>query len=74
VTQTRHAAVPSLKKLAFKDKLVGKGVSTDLTIKKLQALHRELADLEQELVEVQTDLEGLVKANVSIIFPPDYPF
>ncbi|KAJ7839550.1 armadillo-type protein [Mycena olivaceomarginata] len=45
VAQTRHAAVPSPKKLAFKDKLVGKGVSTDLTIKKLQALHRELARL-----------------------------
>ncbi|KAF8189855.1 cohesin-associated protein Pds5 [Mycena galopus ATCC 62051] len=54
VAQTRHAAVPSPKKLAFRDKLTGKGLSTDLLIKKLQLLHRELADLEQELVDVNS--------------------
>jgi sister-chromatid-cohesion protein PDS5 len=72
VAQTRHAAVPSPKKLAFKDKLVGKGVSTDLTIKKLQALHRELADLEQELVDV-TSLGGVRKEliNSSILLHKD---
>jgi hypothetical protein len=53
-------AVSSPKKLTFKDKLVGKGVSTDLTIKKLHALHRELADLEQGLVDV-TSLEVSAK-------------
>ncbi|KAF7350447.1 Sister chromatid cohesion protein pds5 [Mycena venus] len=54
VAQTRHAAAPSPQKLAFRDKLVGKGLSTDLLIKKLQVLHRELADLEQELVDVNS--------------------
>ncbi|KAF7349279.1 Sister chromatid cohesion protein pds5 [Mycena sanguinolenta] len=54
VAQTRHAAAPSPKKLAFRDKLTGKGLSTDLLIKKLQVLHRELADLEQELVDVNS--------------------
>ncbi|KAJ7810116.1 armadillo-type protein, partial [Mycena leptocephala] len=46
--------VPSPKKLAFHDKLIVKGLSTDLLIKKLQALHRELADMEQELVDVNS--------------------
>jgi sister-chromatid-cohesion protein PDS5 len=54
VAQTRHAVVPSPKKLAFHDKLIVKGLSTDLLIKKLQALHRELADMEQELVDVNS--------------------
>ncbi|KAJ6484326.1 armadillo-type protein [Mycena vitilis] len=54
VAQTRHAAVPSPKKLAFYDKLVGNSLSTDLLIKKLQVLHRELADLEQELVDANS--------------------
>ncbi|KAJ6486929.1 armadillo-type protein [Mycena sanguinolenta] len=54
VAQTRHAAAPSPKKLAFRDKLTGKGLTTDLLIKKLQVLHRELADLEQELVDVNS--------------------
>ncbi|KAJ7160887.1 armadillo-type protein [Mycena filopes] len=52
VAQTRHAVAPSPKKLAFRDKLTGKGFSTDLLIKKLQVLHRELADMEQDLVDV----------------------
>ncbi|KAJ6631101.1 armadillo-type protein [Mycena sp. CBHHK59/15] len=54
VAQTRHAVNASPKKLAFRDKLVGKGLSTDALIKKLQALHRELAELEQELVDVNS--------------------
>ncbi|KAJ7619999.1 hypothetical protein DFH06DRAFT_1341826 [Mycena polygramma] len=44
----------SPKKLAFHDKLVGSSLSTDLPIKKLQVLHRELADLEQELVDANS--------------------
>ncbi|KAJ7096724.1 armadillo-type protein [Mycena belliarum] len=54
VAQTRHAVAPSPKKLAFRDKLVGKGLSTDALIKKLQALHLELAELDQELVDVSS--------------------
>ncbi|KAJ7207075.1 armadillo-type protein [Mycena pura] len=54
VAQTRHAAAPSPKKLIFRDKLVGKGLSTDALIKKLQVLHRELAELEQDLVDVSS--------------------
>ncbi|KAJ7145311.1 armadillo-type protein [Mycena crocata] len=54
VAQTRHAVAPSPKKLAFREKLVGKGLSTDVLIKKLQVLHRELAEMEQELVEVES--------------------
>ncbi|KAJ7039761.1 armadillo-type protein [Mycena alexandri] len=72
VAQTRHAVVPSPKKLAFRDKLVGKGLSTDLIIKKLQVLHRELADLEQEFVDV-TSL-GVVRKeliNSSILLHKD---
>ncbi|KAJ7668562.1 hypothetical protein DFH06DRAFT_929222, partial [Mycena polygramma] len=42
------------KKLAFHDKFVGSSLSTDLLIKKLQVLHRELADLEQELVDANS--------------------
>ncbi|KAJ7487778.1 armadillo-type protein [Mycena latifolia] len=54
VAQTRHAVAPSPKKLAFRDKLVGKALSTDALIKKLQVLHLELAELDQELVDVNS--------------------
>ncbi|KAK7046668.1 sister chromatid cohesion protein pds5 [Favolaschia claudopus] len=64
VVQTRHLAAPSPTKLVFRDKLVGKGLSTDVLIKKLQTLHRELADLDQELVDV-TSLNTVQKDLIS---------
>lgn len=36
------------KKLKFNDKLVGKGLTTDALLKKLKALHMELAGLDQD--------------------------
>ncbi|KAH0581979.1 hypothetical protein H2248_011642 [Termitomyces sp. 'cryptogamus'] len=52
VAQTRHAAQPSPKrKLAFHDKLTGKGLSTDALLKKLKSLHTELAALDQDIVD-----------------------
>ncbi|KAG6833054.1 hypothetical protein H0H87_012065 [Tephrocybe sp. NHM501043] len=53
VAQTRHAAQPSpKKKLIFHERLAGKGLSTDALLKKMKALHTELAALDQELVDV----------------------
>lgn len=51
VAHTRTATAPS-KKLVFSDKIVGKSLSTDTLLKKLKALHTELAELDQELVDV----------------------
>ena len=51
VAQTRTATTPA-KKLVFGDKIVGKALSTDTLLKKLKALHTELAELDQELVDV----------------------
>ncbi|KAF8434558.1 cohesin-associated protein Pds5 [Boletus edulis BED1] len=53
VAQTRTAATPS-KKLTFNEKIVGKSLSTDVLLKKLKALHTELAELDQELVDVNS--------------------
>lgn len=52
VAQTRAGGQPSPKKLSFHEKLVGKGLGTDALLKKLKALHAELAELDQELVDV----------------------
>ncbi|KAF9818035.1 hypothetical protein IEO21_02996 [Rhodonia placenta] len=52
VAQTRTAGQSSPRKLKFHDKLVGKGLSTDALLKKLKALHTELADMDQEHVDV----------------------
>lgn len=55
VAQTRGAGQSSPnKKLKFHDKLVGKSLSTDVLQKKLKALHKELADMDQELVDTQS--------------------
>ncbi|GBE89081.1 armadillo-type protein [Sparassis latifolia] len=54
VAQTRTGGHSSPKKLKFHDKLVGKGLSTDALLKKLKALHTELADMDQELVDVNS--------------------
>ncbi|KAH7926273.1 hypothetical protein BV22DRAFT_1128351 [Leucogyrophana mollusca] len=52
VAQTRTGNAP--KKLTFNEKIVGKGFSTDALLKKLKALHKELAELDQELVDVNS--------------------
>ncbi|KAF9457542.1 armadillo-type protein [Collybia nuda] len=53
VAQTRHGGQASpKKKLAFHEKLLGKGLSTDALLKKMKALHTELAALDQEHVDV----------------------
>ncbi|KIK94536.1 hypothetical protein PAXRUDRAFT_827895 [Paxillus rubicundulus Ve08.2h10] len=53
VAQTR-TSTSTLKKLAFNDKIVGKSLSTDTLLKKLKVLHIELAELDQELVDVDS--------------------
>lgn len=53
VAQTRHSGQPSPKKrLAFHEKLGGKGLSTDALLKKLKTLHTQLAALDQDTVDV----------------------
>ncbi|RPD56961.1 hypothetical protein L226DRAFT_491089 [Lentinus tigrinus ALCF2SS1-7] len=52
VAQTRTAGQSSPKKLRFRDKLVGKGLTTDALQKKLKQLHQELAEMDQEHVDV----------------------
>ncbi|KAI0747029.1 armadillo-type protein [Daedaleopsis nitida] len=52
VAQTRTSGQPSPKKLKFRDKLVGKGLTTDALQKKLKQLHQELAEMDQEHVDV----------------------
>lgn len=57
VAQTRGsgvAATSTPKKLQFKDKLIGKGYTTDLLLKKLQTLHQELAEIEQERIDTKS--------------------
>ncbi len=54
VAQTRHGGQPTKKRLAFHEKLAGKGVTTDALLKKLKTLHQQLALLEQENVEVNS--------------------
>ena len=57
VAQTRgsgSATTITPKKLQFKDKLVGKGYSADTLLKKLQSLHQELAEIEQERVDTKS--------------------
>jgi sister-chromatid-cohesion protein PDS5 len=53
VSNTRGGA-QSAQKLKFNEKLVGKGLSTDALLKKLKALHTELAEMDQELVDVNS--------------------
>jgi sister chromatid cohesion protein PDS5 len=57
VAQTRGASSATTgtpKKLQFKDKLIGKNYTTDLLLKKLQSLHQELAEIEQERVDTKS--------------------
>lgn len=54
VAHTRTGDKSNAKKLSFNEKLVGKGLSTDAVLKKLKALHTELADMDQELVDISS--------------------
>ncbi|KAG6864378.1 hypothetical protein C0991_010047 [Blastosporella zonata] len=49
MVKTRAEAKP---KLAFHDRLTGKGLSTDTLLKRLKTLHTELAQLDQEAIDV----------------------
>ncbi|KZT28070.1 hypothetical protein NEOLEDRAFT_1130032 [Neolentinus lepideus HHB14362 ss-1] len=51
---TRAGRQHSPRKLKFNEKLTGKGLSTDALLKKLKNLHTELAELDQELVDVNS--------------------
>ncbi|KAI6158061.1 armadillo-type protein [Pisolithus tinctorius] len=53
VAQTRTANTTQ-KKLTFNEKLVGKNLGTDALLKKLKALHTELSELDQEIVDVHS--------------------
>ncbi|KAH8116096.1 armadillo-type protein [Phellopilus nigrolimitatus] len=54
VAQTRKGGSNSPGKLKFADKLVGKGLSGDALLKKLKALHAELAELDQDNVDTKS--------------------
>ncbi|EIN08867.1 hypothetical protein PUNSTDRAFT_67344 [Punctularia strigosozonata HHB-11173 SS5] len=54
VAQTRGANQSSPHKLKFRDKLVGKGLSTDALLKKLKGLQQELKDMDQAHVDVSS--------------------
>ncbi|KAJ3508895.1 hypothetical protein NLJ89_g5509 [Agrocybe chaxingu] len=45
---------PSKSKLTFREKLAGKGVTTDNLLKKLKTLHTQLAALDQETVDTNS--------------------
>jgi sister-chromatid-cohesion protein PDS5 len=51
---TRGGGRDSTVALKFREKLVGKGHATDALLKKLKTLSKELADLDQEKVEVSS--------------------
>ena len=55
VAQTRKSGgANSPKKLKFREKLVGKGLTTDALHKKLKVLHKELTELDQEDVDLRS--------------------
>ncbi|TFK20656.1 cohesin-associated protein Pds5 [Coprinopsis marcescibilis] len=68
VAQTRHGGQTSPKrKLEFREKLVGKGLSTDALLKKMKTLHDQLAGLDQEHVDVTslgTARKELIHTNI----------
>ena len=49
VAQTRNSGQSSPRKLKFQEKILVKGYSADVILKKLKALHNELADLDQDI-------------------------
>ncbi|KAF8999085.1 armadillo-type protein [Cyathus striatus] len=75
VAQTRHSgqhASPSKAKLAFHEKLLAKGVSTDALLKKLKTVHAQLAELDQDYVDT-TSLSAVRKelVNTSLLLHKD---
>ena len=50
---TRKDSTDGPRKLRFHEKLIGKGFSTDILLKKLKALHTELADVEQGAIDTK---------------------
>lgn len=64
VAQTRKGGAPSPGKLKFNEKLVGKGLSTDALLKKLKVLQSELAEFDQENVDLKS-LAGTCKELIS---------
>lgn len=63
VAQTRSSGSTSVTtpmKLQFREKLTTKAQTTDLLLKKLQSLHQELSQIEQERVDIKS-LEGIRK-------------
>ncbi|KIJ30528.1 hypothetical protein M422DRAFT_36533 [Sphaerobolus stellatus SS14] len=74
VAQTRGGVVSTSanKKLKFKEKLVGKSSSTDALLKKLQSLHQELAQMDQDAVDIKS-LDKVEKdlVNVQLLLHKD---
>lgn len=72
MAKTRGAQNPSPQKLKFKDKLLGKGLNADALLKKLQDLHQNLAQLDQETVD-QASLHSVRKelVNTSLLLHKD---
>ncbi|KAG8695138.1 hypothetical protein FRC09_009370, partial [Ceratobasidium sp. 395] len=62
VATTRGANSP--RKLKFVDKIVTKGLTTDALVKKMRALHTELASIDQDNVDTNT-LQGIRKELIS---------
>ncbi|CAE6540975.1 unnamed protein product [Rhizoctonia solani] len=62
VATTRGANSP--RKLKFSDKIVTKGITTDALVKKMKALHSELASMDQDNVDTNT-LQGARKELIS---------
>ncbi|KAG9124967.1 hypothetical protein FRC07_009533 [Ceratobasidium sp. 392] len=62
VATTRGANSP--RKLKFTDKIVTKGLTTDALVKKMRALHTELASIDQDNVDTNT-LQGIRKELIS---------
>ncbi|CAE6417041.1 unnamed protein product [Rhizoctonia solani] len=62
VATTRGANSP--RKLKFSDKIVTKGLTTDALVKKMKALHSELASMDQDNVDTNT-LQGVRKELIS---------
>ncbi|KAK0211511.1 armadillo-type protein [Armillaria fumosa] len=60
VAKTRHGGQASPGKLAFKEKLVTKGTTTDALLKKLKNLHEELSVLDQDRFDTKS-VDGVRK-------------
>lgn len=72
VAQTRTQGQPSPRKLKFREKLLTKQPTSDVLLKKIKALHSELADMDQDLVD-KSSLDGVRKelTSTSILLHKD---